>query len=359
MVLYAAAFAFALVGAIAMSTDVAVKYINWQHGQKVVDAAALAGANYLSGGITYTDSTGTAYPTQSGCNGENSGTTAAEVATQVACTYAVKNGLAASTITISEPSATQIEVVAAQTSLPYFFAQALGMGTYSATTNAEATAPGPVGGATNVVFPIGLQCNTGCSSLSTLGGEKVDFGVKFVTSIINCTPGVGSCPADGNWDWLGLGGTGSSTVGGDITNGASGTYSVANADGSCSVPNSTCVVSTAPGNKANSGPVKKAFDTLTKSCPTVSPDPCSDGGNPTNIPAGDPCLVIVPAVDFANVNGDKSMEIEGFAEVFLEKDSTSQNIDGCLVNATVGSTVTSSSANPPAFGANAAPTLIQ
>lgn len=120
MVLYAAAFAFALVGAIAMSTDVAVKYINWQHGQKVVDAAALAGANYLSGGITYTDSTGTAYPTQSGCNGENSGTTAAEVATQVACTYAVKNGLAASTITISEPSATQIEVVAAQTVFPTF-----------------------------------------------------------------------------------------------------------------------------------------------------------------------------------------------------------------------------------------------
>jgi len=52
------------------------------------------------------------------------------------------------------------------------------------------------------------------------------------------------------------------------------------------------------------------------------------------------------------------MAIEGFAAVFLEKDSTSTNIDGCFVNTTVGSTV-SSTTPPPALGANAAPRLIQ
>lgn len=55
MVLYSIAFAFALCGAIAMGTDVAVMYVNWQHSQKTVDAAALAGANYLPGGITYSN----------------------------------------------------------------------------------------------------------------------------------------------------------------------------------------------------------------------------------------------------------------------------------------------------------------
>jgi putative Flp pilus-assembly TadE/G-like protein len=52
-----------LVGAIALGTDVAVMYVNWQHMQKVADAAALAGANYLAG---YTFS-GTA---ASGCGSE-------------------------------------------------------------------------------------------------------------------------------------------------------------------------------------------------------------------------------------------------------------------------------------------------
>ncbi len=113
-------------GAVALGADVAVMYVKWQQAQKVADAAALAGANYLAGGITYADSTtGTAYPTASGCNGESSGTTSAEIATQVACTYAVNNGLPASTVTISEP-ASEIKVVATETGLPYFLREDAG-----------------------------------------------------------------------------------------------------------------------------------------------------------------------------------------------------------------------------------------
>src|SRR5260370_27234352 len=97
----------ALIGAISLGADVAVMYVNWQQGQKVADAAALAGANYLGGGITYEDtSTGTPYPTASGCSGESGGTTPAAVATQVACTYAVNNGLPAGTVTISDTATT-------------------------------------------------------------------------------------------------------------------------------------------------------------------------------------------------------------------------------------------------------------
>ncbi len=49
MVLYSAALAFALAGAVALCTDVGVMYMDWQHMQKIADAAALAGANYLDG----------------------------------------------------------------------------------------------------------------------------------------------------------------------------------------------------------------------------------------------------------------------------------------------------------------------
>jgi len=142
-VLYAGIIAV-LLGAVALGADVAVMYVKWQQAQKVADVAALAGANYLAGGVTYADSTtGTAYPTASGCNGESSGTTSAEIATQVACTYAVNNGLPASTVTISEP-ASEIKVVATETGLPYFFAKTLGMSTYSVSAAAAAQAPGPV-----------------------------------------------------------------------------------------------------------------------------------------------------------------------------------------------------------------------
>lgn len=38
-----------LVGALALGVDVAVMYMNWQQVQKGADAAAIAGANYLTG----------------------------------------------------------------------------------------------------------------------------------------------------------------------------------------------------------------------------------------------------------------------------------------------------------------------
>jgi hypothetical protein len=80
-----------LVGAIALGSDVALMYVNWQHMQKVADAAALAGANYLAG---YTFS-GTA---ASGCGSEP------DAAKTAACTYAANNGLAAASLTMNEPT---------------------------------------------------------------------------------------------------------------------------------------------------------------------------------------------------------------------------------------------------------------
>ena len=366
-VLYAGVIAV-LLGAVALTTDVAVMYVNWQQAQKVADAAAIAGANYLNGGITYADpTTGTAYPTSSGCNGEQPGSSPEEVATQVACTYAVKNGMAAGTVTLNV-TATTLQVTIRNSNLPYLFGNALGSHTYNVAASATAAA----GGSANTVlgktsnstdeglFPIGLQCPAPCGPGSLVAGQNVSFGVKFISATLNSsTAGCGG--ACGNWDWIGPDGKGSSSIAGDIANGVQNAYAVS-PNGSCgtnSVGAPYCIDS-APGNKSNAGPIKGALKARLGSCPALSIDPCSDGGNPNDIPAGDPCLVIMPAVDFAGVTGSKPMPIEQFAEVYLEPDSTPTNLDGCFISTVAGDTLsvtTTSSTTTVQTGVTSPPTL--
>ena len=95
-VLYAG-IAVALLGAIALGTDVALMYRSWAQAQKAVDAAAVAGANFLSG-LSFTNTIAT------GCTGQPDG------ARKVACTYASQNGLAVGNLTLSEPDISTIKV---------------------------------------------------------------------------------------------------------------------------------------------------------------------------------------------------------------------------------------------------------
>jgi hypothetical protein len=321
-VLYAGAIAV-LLGAVALGTDVAVMYVNWQQMQKTVDAAAIAGANYLTG-------TGNSFPTAAvagGCAGDD--------AQKAACTYALANGLDASNLTPapSEPTTNRILVTATNTNLPYLFGQALGMNNYAITTTAVAQV-GPPGTLPTGMFPVGLQC-TGPCDLSLLDpGQSVSFGSKFVGGL-----------APGNWDWLGPDGAGASTLGNTIQNGASGSWSIGD------------TISTAPGNKGNAGPVQSGLNARLRSCPALSPDPCS-GGNPTNIPKDDPCLVTVPAVDYHGCTGNCSMVIEGFAEIYLEPTSTTAELDGCFVSSLTPKTV-AGGPSTPALGPIAPPVLIQ
>jgi Putative Flp pilus-assembly TadE/G-like len=314
-----------LVGALALGSDVALMYVNWQHMQKVADAAALAGANYLAG---YTFS-GTA---AAGCGGES------DDAKTAACTYAANNGLTAAGLTIIEPTATTIRVVAQATDLPYYFGKVLGLSTYTVSAGATATAGGPIGTVTQGLFPVGLQCTAPCSLSSLDPGQSVSFGSKFVGGL-----------APGNWQWLnptGGSGGGDSALSSAIESGASASFTIGGS------------IQSEPGNKGNSGPVKTALADRLNSCPSIV-DPCtSGGGNPSDIPAGDPCLVIVPAVDYHGCTGNCSLTIEGFAEIYLEPAATTgTNINGCFVSAVAPNTIASSSA--PALGALQVPILIQ
>ena len=312
-----------LVGVIALGTDVTAMYINWQQSQKVADAAALAGANYLAG-YTFT---GTA---ASGC------ATQSDSAKKVACTYAVDNGLTASNLTITEPTSSTIQVVAQQTGLPFYFGKILGLTTYAVSARATAGAGGPVGTVTAGMFPVGLECTSPCSLANLDPGQSVSFGSKFVGGL-----------APGNWQFLDVSGGhggGDALLASAIQYGATTSFSIGG------------TIYSEPGNKGKSGPVKSALAARLASCPSIA-DPCSGGGNPNDIPPGDPCLIIVPAVDFAGCSGSCGLTIEGFAEVYLEQTSTGTDIEGCFVQAIAADTLATSGA--PALGASQVPTLSQ
>jgi len=320
-VLYAGICAI-LIGAVALGADVSVMYANWQQMQKTADAAALAGANYL-GGYTFAGTAG------SGCTGQP------DDASKAACTYAVDNGLAAANLTITEPTSSTIQVVAQETALPYFFGKALGLNTYNVSATAIAHATGPSGTVTQGVFPVGLQCTAPCNLSNLDPGQSVSFGQKFVGGL-----------APGNWQFLNGGSSGDSALAAAIENGSSASFSIGG------------TIQSEPGNKGNSSQVKNALASRLNSCPSIA-DPCtSGGGNPSNIPAGDPCLVVAPAVDFHGCTGNCTLTIEGFAMIYLEPaTTTSTNINGCFVNAVAANSIAASTA--PGLGAVEPPTLSQ
>ena len=302
-----------LLGVMALGTDVGVMYYNWVQLQKGADAAALAGANYLNGGITLAT-------VDANCTGQP------DDAKKAACTYAITNGLAsdANSLTINEPGVNlpvgapspNIQVIVARNNLPYMFGRVIGLSTYGVTARATAKADLPADSVTGL-FPMGFQCTYPCDMSKLVPGQSVPFGVKF-------TPAIGGAPGD--WQWINVG-NGKSDLGNAVANGMTGTFTVGG------------TIPVVTGNAGNSGQVSQPWDARMASCPSIS-DPCS-GGNPNNIPANDPCLVTVPAVDFTGLNGGSgAVTIEGFAQIYIEPTSSSKNtgnngpqISACYVQA--------------------------
>ncbi len=339
-----------LLGAMALGADVAVMYFNHLQLQKGVDAAALAGANFLDGTYTYT-------AVNAGCGGQS------DYAKQAACDYAANDGLSSATstnLTYNEPGVNlplgaatpNIQVVAQRSNLPYLFGRLLGLNTYGVSAVATAKASGPTTSA-NGMFPMGMQCDTPCSLSSVTPGSPVQFNVKFTP--LQETPG--------NWQWLqnsGSGNSGAPGVAQGITSGMTGTYSVAGSGGS-----GQTYITTEPGNKANANGVQGAFESrfTSANCP-VTADPCN-GGSANTISQGNQCLVVVPAVNFIdpstgsiNTSGSFTTNILGFADIYIEPGSTSTNISACFVQAVTANTISGGS-NPVNLGSYAQPQLIE
>jgi Flp pilus assembly protein TadG len=246
----------ALVGAMALTTDVAVIYFKYTSLQTATDLSALAGAAYL--------------PSQ------------ATKASQTAQSFALSNGIAASEITgiTVAPGGANIRVSTTR-QVPAFFAKVLGKGSFTVTATAVA-APVPV--STNVwgTLPVGLDSRT-----TYVSGQAITLhqGQKLY--------------GPGNWGGLALGGTGASVYQSNLTDGYNGALNVGD-----SIP-------TEPG--ATTGPTRKGIDDRIAAGLAFDPS-----GTAANHGLNDPRAVTVPLVDWAGAAGRSDVNVVGFCEIWLD-----------------------------------------
>jgi Flp pilus assembly protein TadG len=333
-----------LLGVMALGADFSIIYLNWSLVQKAADAAALAGASQLTG------EPGSAASVQPAVVNYVNGYSCLNGISDPNNTYATicpseatHPGGFADKIVFTNVTDTTVKV-GIKRSVPYFFGKMIGLQEASVAATATASI-NPVGTVTTGLFPVGIQCTTPCSKVNLDPGQVTSFGSKFVGGL-----------APGNWDWLDVGqGKGASALGAAIQDGASGSFSLGT------------VIGSSPGNKGNSGPVKKGLNARLGSCMATSAatDPCQNGalvggangiGGTSGVPANDPCLVTMPAVDFTGCHGANcSMPIEAFAQVYLEQNSTGTDIEGCFVQTLTPNGVGSSSA--PNLGSIGQPIL--
>ena len=126
-----------LLGVMALGTDVGLMYYDHLQLQKGADAASLAGATYLNGGITFA-----AANMNANCASQP------DDAAKAACTYAINNGLAydANSLTINEPGVNlpagspspNLQVIASKNNIPFMFGRMIGLSTFNVAAGATA-----------------------------------------------------------------------------------------------------------------------------------------------------------------------------------------------------------------------------
>jgi Flp pilus assembly protein TadG len=337
-----------LLGVMALGVDFALIYLNWSMVQKAADAAALAGASQLNGVA-------------------GSAASVTSAVDNYAYGYACLNGISDpgntyATICPSEtshpggfvdkintPNVTDTSVqVGIKRTVPYFFGKMIGLNTAAVAATATAAIEA-TGSAPN--FPVGLQCTPNASGKCDLAklfaafGSNVTFGSKFVLNTGNQNM-QSSGGAPGNWDWLDVGqGQGASGLGTALAGGVAGTLTLGQA------------INTSPGiGKGNAQPAQDGLNKRMSSCASVT-DPCTNGGTlPSGFNCKDPCLISVPVVNFTNCNGNCSMQIEGFALMYLEQGSTTSAINACYIASS--NCTTAGSPGAPNLGSLAPPVLI-
>lgn len=241
-------------GSMALGTDLAVFYFEWAALQKAADAAALAGAGYLPG------------------NPQRASATATK--------YAKLNGMASSEITsvaVGEDDTTM--TVSLSRSVPFCFGKILGFTQSPVSVSATAAVEGA--SAANGVLPVGIDSQT-----------EYSFGQQITLFDASSSWG------PGNWGALALGQGGASTFAQNVTDGYSGTI------------NAGDLITTQTGVMA--GPTQTAFDTRITAGEDEFPN---DTYN--NHSLNDPRAVTVPIVDFAGINGNSQVPVDGFARIWL------------------------------------------
>jgi Flp pilus assembly protein TadG len=299
----------ALVGGIALCTDVLVMYSNWESMQKAADAAALAGANLLP-----VDPAGAISTAQS---------------------YAIQNRLTASEVGTPTVSPDDQEItVNASRSVPYYFGRVLGLSSQMVQVSATASAPqsiSKVGGASGV--------SSGSYGTSTGEYPLIPIGLDYTTPYNynqSVTLNQGQV-GPGDWGSLALGGVGGSNERGNLADGYSGPIAVGD------------YVATEPGQKV--GPVDQGFTDRINTALSEFPNGTFSSHDPS-----DPRAVVLPMVDWSTAQGRSSVLVHGFAMLWIDSVSGG-TIHAHFIQQVVPDSLPNSQATD--WGAHGAPFLIK
>jgi Flp pilus assembly protein TadG len=252
-----------MVGGMALSLDVGNLYLTRAKLQNAGDVSALAGDNYLPH-----------YQSQ---------------AVSTAQSYAQKNGVQLNEIqSITVSSDNKSLTVTIARAVPCYFCAVLGV------TNAYAATNWPGGtGSVNVSSSATLVSTTSTTGAVPLA---VDYRTdrSYGSQVVLKQGQVGA----GNWDPLALGDPGGDTYRQNVDYGYPGTVSVGNS------------LTTETGNLV--GPTQQAVsDRLNRGLAEYP------NGTFDNHALDDPRVVVVPMVDFSNINGNSQVPCKGFAVMWL------------------------------------------
>lgn len=323
----------ALLGVVALCSDIGVLYYDSIQLQKAADAAALAGAGYF----------GPNNPPAPSCDWGSSN------AQNAACDYVLNNGIARSYIAhINSPAigvagvppgANSVQVQLKRTDIPVFFGRLIGLTNLIATGYSTAIGPMPISTLTRGLFPVGVQYPAAMTYNSTITLSEQSSG-QF---------------GPGNWGWLNLAqcspagsappprynGGGLTNLVQNVTYGSTCAYSVGD------------TITPETGAQANSSPATNALQTRIGSGGAPPTDP-------NELTISDPQLVMVPLVDWNHNNGKSTtVPIMGFAAFWLTALSgqgASIKLTGQFVKVVDNFGIGSSSTD---YGAYTAPILVQ
>lgn len=272
----------ALLGGVALGTDVMLMYYKWERLQIAIDAAALAGANYLP-------------------EDPNGAKTAA-------ISYANQNGILATELDTPSVSADDTQItVSATRNVSYYFARVLGL--QSQNVKASATAASPNG--TSCIGCALLGPGGGGTFTPTYGSVVGQYGLVPIglqyTTVYNYNQSVtlqyngngNNVWGPGNWGYLALGGQGGLTLRQNIDYGYSGPLQVNN------------WINTQTGLQVGNG-ANGLQDRLNAG---VQEYP---GGTMTSHSPNDPRVLFLPMVDWNDPNGTSAIEVMGFASIWLD-----------------------------------------
>lgn len=270
-----------LLGAMGMSTDMAVLYVEWGRLQKAADASALAGAGYLTGDPKST-------------NVQN----VIDHATE----YLQRNGIAQAEIVEITPAADARSVkVVVMRNVPYYFFKLIGLDRAKAAAMAVAGVY-PTQAACGVL-PFGVQCLTAdynAASVETKATCGTEYNLYTPVDLKNT-----QVPQPGNWGPLALGGSGASN------------FRTRVAEGYPQMLSAEDTVSSETGNVV--GPTRQGFaDRMNgqpyKAAPTSAEQQASMG-----ISSEDPQVMLVPLVDWSSApkGGKTTLTILDFMTVYV------------------------------------------